>query len=222
MKDTIKRIQKAVNVNPDGIFGKMTLSAVAERLDCSPALPSVQRAVGATVDSVLGIETVGKIAAALGLGWPSQAEVRSGRSIFGKAGDESNLVSLEPPYPLYYEGTRVKTIRVHKLIANAVKSALEEVLDYYGVEKIHELGLDDYGGCFNYRKTASGASLSMHAWGIALDFAADKNTYAMKKPQASLSTPECAQWWKIWESYGATSLGRSKNYDWMHFQFASL
>ena len=222
MKDTIKRIQKAVNVNPDGIFGKMTLSAVAECLDCSPALPSVQRAVGATVDSVLGIETVGKIAAALGLGWPSQAEVRSGRSIFGKAGDESNLVSLEPPYPLYYEGKRVKTIRVHKLVANAVKAALEEVLDYYGVEKIHTLGLDDYSGSFNYRKTASGASLSMHAWGIALDFAADKNGYYTKKPHATLSKPECDKWWEIWEAHGAVSLGRQKDYDWMHVQFASL
>jgi hypothetical protein len=64
--------------------------------------------------------------------------------------------------------------------------------------------------------------MSMHAWGIALDFAAEKNTYSMKKPQASLSKPECEMWWKIWEKHGAVSLGRELGYDWMHLQFARL
>ena len=33
--------------------------------------------------------------------WPSQASVRAGLSIFGRPGDEGNLVSIAPPYPLY-------------------------------------------------------------------------------------------------------------------------
>lgn len=222
MNNTIKRIQEAVGTTPDGIFGAMTLAAVAQRLDVAMTLRVVQKRVGAAVDGIFGPKTANKIYAALGLGWPSQADVRSGKSIFGKAGDESNLVNITPPYTLYYEGKPLKTIRVHKLVANAVREALEEVLEYYGVERIHELGLDDYSGSYNYRATASGKSLSMHAWGIALDFAADKNTYATKKPHASLSKPECDKWWEIWEAHGATSLGRSRNYDWMHLQFASL
>lgn len=222
MNNTIKRIQEAVGTTPDGVFGPMTLAAVAQRLNVAMTLRVVQKRVGAAVDGIFGPETANKIYAALGLGWPSQADVRSGKSIFGKAGDESNLVSITPPYQLYYEGNPVRTIRVHKLVANAVREALEEVLEYYGVERIHELGLDDYSGSYNYRATASGKRLSMHAWGIALDFAADKNTYAMKKPHASLSRPECDKWWEIWEAHGATSLGRARNYDWMHLQFASL
>lgn len=222
MNNTIKRIQEAVGTTPDGIFGAMTLAAVAQRLDVAMTLRVVQKRVGAAVDGIFGPETANKIYAALGLGWPSQADVRSGKSIFGKAGDESNLVNITPPYTLYYEGKPLKTIRVHKLVANAVCEALAEVLEYYGVERIHELGLDYYSGSYNYRKTATGSSLSMHAWGIALDFAADKNTYAMKKQHASLSRPECDKWWEIWEAHGATSLGRARNYDWMHLQFASL
>lgn len=222
MKATVEKIQQAVGVKVDGVFGPMTLAAVAQRLDVAMTLRVVQHRVGATVDGIFGPDTARKILVAVGGGWPSQADVRSGKSIFGKAGDESNLVSITPPYTLYYDRKPLRTIRVHKLIANEVLDALEEVLLEYGEERIHELGLDVYDGAYNYRPTASGKSLSMHAWGIALDFAASKNAYSTRKPHASLSKPECEAWWRIWESHGAVSLGRERDYDWMHLQFASL
>ena len=212
----------AVGVRADGVFGNLTLKAVAERLRCAVTVRCVQHAVGAEVDGVIGKETVSKVAQVLGLGWPSQAEVRSGKSIFGKAGDESQLVLVAPAYPLYYEGRVVKHVRVHKLIAEHVQEIFKEVLEAYGIERIKELGLDQYSGSYNYRATRSGATMSMHSWGIALDFAAEKNAYSMKKPKASLSKPECEKWWEIWERHGAVSLGRAKNYDWMHVQFATL
>jgi hypothetical protein len=188
----------------------------------------VQKKLGVTVDGIAGKKTWAAISKALGVttpvtnNLPTQAVVRSGTSIFGKAGDESNLVNIKPPYQLYYCGKPVKTIRVHKLIADRVESALKEVLDYYGLDAIKQLGLDQYSGSYNYRKTSTGSAMSMHAWGIALDFAAEKNAYSMKKPQASLSIPACEKWWEIWEKHGAVSLGREKNYDWMHLQFAKL
>ena len=222
MKNTIKEIQRFVNVESDGIFGNVTLQAVAKELKCDADLRCVQQTVLAKVDGVLGKETVSKIAGYLGLMWPSQAEVRTGRSIFGKAGDESNLVNVKPAYQLYFEGKTVSTVRVHKLIAKHVEEAFREIAEAYTAEEIHKLGLDDYSGSFNYRKTASGASLSMHAWGIALDFAAGKNAYHQSKKSASLARPECEKFWKIWESHGAFSLGRERDYDWMHLQFASL
>ena len=195
MTETIKAVQKKLGVTVDGIAGKNTWSAIA-------------KALGVTTSTQSNL--------------PTQAAVRKGTSIFGKAGDESNLVNIKPAYQLYYCGTPVKTIRVHKAIASRVESALKEILAYYGVEKIKKLGLDQYSGSYNYRKSTGSSSLSMHAWGIALDFAADKNAYNMKKPQASLSHPDCEMWWKIWEKHGAVSLGRECNYDWMHLQFAKL
>lgn len=237
-KDLIKTIQKAVGTTVDGIVGPKTLQAVARKLSCEATWKAIQTKVKTTVDGIPGPKTYNAIIKALGTqvetpkptkspasvrtSWPTQAQVRKGTSIFGKAGDESNLVNIVPPYPMKYDGKVLKTIRVHKEIAPTVKQILQEVLDYYGLEKIQQLGLDDYSGCYNYRKTTNGSSLSMHAWGVAFDFAAAKNTYAMKKPKASLSKPECEMWWKIWEKYGAVSLGRARGYDWMHVQLARL
>lgn len=196
MTETIKLIQKKVGTTADGVIGKKTIAAIA-------------KALGINVDSTPNT-------------MPTQAAVRKGTSIFGKAGDESNLVNIKPAYQLYYCGTPVKTIRVHKVIASRVEAALKEILAHYGLSEIKRLGLDQYSGSYNYRKSTGASSLSMHAWGIALDFAADKNAYNMKKPHASLSHPDCEMWWKIWEKHGAVSLGRECNYDWMHLQFAKL
>lgn len=193
MKKRIKRIQAALGVEADGVIGPKTLTAIEAAL----YLPGE-------------------------LVWPTQGEVRSGESCFGVAGDEGQLVSIKPPYPLYYEGREVKTIRVHRLVAGAVEDALEEVLRVYGLQRVKELRLDQYGGSYNFRKTGSGKSLSMHAWGIALDFDPDNNTYGMHKPVARMSGKEYEPWWEIWEKHGAVSLGRERDYDWMHLQFARL
>lgn len=198
MINTIKAVQKKLGVTVDGIAGKNTWAAIA-------------KAVGVTTTTSTSTSTI-----------PTQAQVRSGKSIFGRAGDESNLVNIKPAYQLYYCGKPVKTIRVHKAIADRVQAALKEILAHYGQAKIKQLGLDQYSGSYNYRNSTNSNSMSMHAWGIALDFAAANNAYNMKKPQASLSKPECEMWWKIWEKHGAVSLGRQCNYDWMHLQFARL
>lgn len=185
----------------------------------------IQAAIGVQADGVIGPRTVEALMAALKLEdvplWPLQSEVRAGKSIFGAPGDAA-LVSIAPPYPLLFEGSPVRSIRVHKLVAAHVQAALQEVLDHYGLEEIQRLGLDQYGGSFNFRATTSGQALSMHAWGIALDFAPDTNAYSTRAPLATLSRPECAAWWRIWESHGAVSLGRERDRDWMHLQFARL
>ena len=184
MKNDIARIQSKIGVTPDGIVGPATVSALMRTLGLSstPTPPA----------------------------WPTQAEVRSGKSLFGA------------PYTLYYEGRPVRTIRVHRHIASHVQAALREVLEHYGTEEIQRLGLDLYGGSYNYRPSTGSSALSMHAWGIALDFAPATNAYHTRAPRATLSHPDCTPWWQIWESHGATSLGRTRNYDWMHLQFAGL
>ena len=197
MKERIKTIQNAIGVTADGIIGPNTLSAL---------------------EKALGIET----AATPSTTWPTQAQVRSGTSIFGKPGNENDLISITPPYTLYYEGPPVRTIRVHKLIAEPVQQALREVLQHYGAEEIHRLGLDVYSGSYNYRSTSTGSALSMHAWGIALDFDAEHNAYGMHSPAARFSGDEYVAWWQAWEAQGAVSLGRECDFDWMHLQFARL
>ncbi len=193
MKETIRRIQQKVGVAADGIIGPQTLTAIGRALGISTPPP-----------------------------WPTQAEVRRGSSLFGRPGNEAELVNITPAYPLLYEGKAVRSIRVHRVIARHVQDALAEVLAHYGQEEIHRLGLDLYGGSYAYRSTSKGNALSMHAWGIALDFSPAANAYATRAPRATLSHPDCEAWWQIWESHGAVSLGRERGYDWMHLQFARL
>ena len=148
--------------------------------------------------------------------WPSQEEVRSGKSVFGRAGDESNMTSIKLPYIMrlaWETNTTASTMRCHKLVAEPLVRIFQATLDHYGMEKIRELGLDLYGGCFNNRSIIGGKATSMHAWGIAVDIPA---------PKAVLSGPEYAAFWQFVEAEGAVSLGRSRDYDWMHFQFATL
>ena len=114
MTNTIKAVQKKLGVTVDGIAGKNTWAAIAKALGISTATTSANTL-------------------------PTQAQVRKGTSIFGKAGDESNLVNIKPPYQLYYCGKPVPTIRVHKLIADRVQAALKEILAHYGIEKIKAL-----------------------------------------------------------------------------------
>lgn len=222
----IKTLQKALGVTVDGKLGPVTLAALARRLSCVPTWTACQEELEVKADGIFGVKSLRAALKALEVeappAWPTQALVRTGVSDFGRAGDESNLVSVIPPYTLYYEGKAVKTISVHRLIARHVRAALEEVLAAYGPTEIRRLGLDQYSGCYNYRATASGKTLSMHAWGIALDFSADGNAFSTHAPKATLSHPDCRKWWEIWESHGAVSLGRERDYDWMHLQFAAL
>ncbi len=186
----------------------------------------IQQKLGVPVDGIMGPQTLRAMTAALGIReiplWPGQAEVRRGTSIFGAPGREDNLVNILPAYPLFYEGQQVRSIRVHRLIATHVQQALREILEHYGNAEISRLGLDQYGGSYNYRPASGGNALSMHAWGIALDFAPRSNGLHVKSPRASLSHPDCSLWWEIWEQHGAVSLGRERDYDWMHVQFARL
>ncbi len=190
------------------------------------SLARIQKKLGLEADGILGPRTLAALNKALGIveppTWPTQAEVRRGNSPFGRPGNEGALVNLIPAYPLLYEGNAVRSIRVHERIARHVQEALQEVLAHYGLPEIQRLGLDQYGGSYAYRNTSKGRALSMHAWGIALDFAPQGNAYDTRAPRATLSHPDCAAWWDIWEQHGAVSLGRERGYDWMHVQFARL
>lgn len=222
---TIAEIQKHVGVKVDGMWGPKTTAAVAAKLGCLAKVHAVQTCVGVKADGVVGPNTVAAVAEALGLtgaAVPTQAEVRTGKSLYGKAGDESNLVQVVPPYKLYYEGVGVRAIRCHKAVAADLLAALSAVLAAYGAERIHKLGLDIYGGCFNNRSTVGGKSKSMHAWGIAIDMDPEHNAYAMRAPQARFSGEAYKTFIDIMEGHGFLSMGRRADKDWMHFQHASF
>lgn len=107
-------------------------------------------------------------------------------------------------------------------MAKSLSTVLKNVKDVYGPNRISELGLDLFGGCFNFRKMRNGEKLSMHSWGIALDFHPDQNRLRWGRNQALFAQKEYDMWWECWEDEGWLSLGRMRNFDWMHVQAARL
>jgi hypothetical protein len=131
------------------------------------------------------------------------------------------LVKIELPYPMrlaWDTDTTVTTMMCHKLVAPKFKAAFTDILAEYGYRKLRELGIDLFGGCFNYRKMRGGSAWSTHSWGIAVDLDPARNTLKETSKTARFARPEYKPMIDIFYKHGFESLGREKNYDWMHFQ----
>lgn len=155
--------------------------------------------------------------------WPRQADVRAQTSMFGKPGTSQALAKM--PYTLYGDYQRkikVNEFQCHSKVKTSLERIFQRTLDYYGPTKIRTLNLDIWSGCFNYRSTVGSSSLSMHAWGIAVDMDAAHNDLNDSNTEAAFAKPVYAPFINFWEAEGWINLGRARNYDWMHFQAARL
>jgi hypothetical protein len=118
--------------------------------------------------------------------------------------------------------TKVTKITCHKLVADQLKKIFNEILAGYGLQKIQELGIDLYGGCFNYRKMRGGTDCSRNAWGVAFDLDPDRNLLKETKKTARFARAEYKTLIDIFYKHGFVSLSVEKNYDWMHFEVKEL
>lgn len=137
----------------------------------------------------------------------------------------SQLITIDLPYTMKLcWDLRSKTRRTtcHKKVANSLLRVLHKVKEIYGEDEISRLHLDHYGGCHNERKMRNGNLWSMHSWGIALDFDPGRNQLKWGRDRAVFALPDYEEWWKCWEEEGWVSLGRARNFDWMHVQAARL
>ena len=212
---TIKNIQKAVGATADGVLGSKTLNAIISKLGNSVIKKQeVDPLIQKYIDKPIKYTEVNYKSSLV-----KQSVLRKGTSAFGKAGCENLLVNVPVPanYPLKYDGKPVKSIRIHKLVADRLAAALQDIINHYGedIEKVAP-GACCYDGSYNFRKTTGTSSYSIHSWGLALDFDASNNTMKMSAPKARLSQPIYEPFWNILEYHGFMSLGRRGNYDWQH------
>lgn len=141
---------------------------------------------------------------------------------FGKPNQEGTyLTTIQLPYPMrlaWDKSTTVKTMRCHTLAAEKFKAVFAELLQVYGLPKIQELGIDLFGGCFNFRSMRGGSDYSRHSWGIAIDLDPERNLLHETSATARFARPEYKSMIDVFYKHGFVSLGREKNYDWMHFE----
>jgi len=155
------------------------------------------------------------------MNWPTEAQCLK---FYGKMGENQTQIVL--PYPMVLDWaptTRITTMTCHEKVADAMLRVFTKLRSEYGEEKLHELGIDQFGGCLNVRlKRGSSSQWSIHSWGCAVDLDADRNMLKESKRTARFARPEYLPMWRIIEGEGAVSLGRARNFDWMHWQFARL
>lgn len=146
------------------------------------------------------------------------------RAKYGEPGDLSNLRTIILPTPLRIAwDLKVTTRKVtcHKLIADNLIGVFTDLVTHYGLTGMQNLGIDIYGGCFNFRKMRGGNKWSRHSWGIAIDLDPTRNGLNVKKPKAQFSKPEYKVMIDLFYKHGFIGYGPERDFDWMHFEIAS-
>jgi hypothetical protein len=183
----IVKIQKRIGTTPDGFWGPKSVAACKKHLRAMMPDPNP---------------------------WPASDQA-SLRAFYGKPGDESNLVTFQPAYPLFYGGKKVSGVRCHKKVAESLARVLESIEKLGRVQPDIMDEAQDYSGCYNFRLKRGGSTYSLHAWGAAIDLDADDNTFKDSWPMKAdmpLEIMEC------FAKEGWISAGAFWGYDAMHFE----
>lgn len=152
--------------------------------------------------------------------WPRQKDMQE---FYGAPGE--NHTSLALPYAMrlaWDKSITVKKITINAKCADSAGRALQATLEHYGERELRALGLDLFGGCFNNRKMRGGSALSTHAYACAFDFNPEENQLRWGRDRAAMARKDCAPFLDAFEAEGWVSLGRERNFDWMHVQAARL
>lgn len=151
--------------------------------------------------------------------WPK--DTQAARNAFygdpGRGEISPQMVPVVPPFAMFYEGKRVKSIMFHRKAAPALLAALNEIWDYCGRDqaRIDAAGVSKYAGAYAHRYVrGSSTKWSNHAYAAAIDLNAGENALGVKKgtmPQFVVDA-FCRQgaMWGGWYT---------KRPDWMHFEF---
>lgn len=111
--------------------------------------------------------------------WPHDDE-RSLRAFYGDpdAPDfaRKNIVTVVPPFKIYYAGKLCRGIAIHRKCVDALKIALDEIWRACGKNQsaVDRCGISDFSGSYNNRSVRGASRHSCHAFGAAIDFNASK------------------------------------------------
>lgn len=152
------------------------------------------------------------------------------------AWEMANITTVSAPggWKLFHQNDAdslvpVRGIRIHRLLADSFINAMDEIWTFAKeqltgtvsdddvLEWLHSHRLDQTGGGYNFRKsTGNKTKLSLHSYGIAIDWDPIHNPH--QKPL----TQTLPDWWyDIWARHGWTDGRHFKTPDPMHVQFAT-
>lgn len=152
--------------------------------------------------------------------WPKESELRA---FYGEPGSNQTMLQLPFPMVLAWETqTEIHRFSIHKKCHDSALRVYTRILADYGIDNIRTYGFDKFGGCLNVRAKRGGSQLSTHAWGCAIDTDPSRNSLRSTRETATLASPVCDKFWQAWTDEGWLSLGKARNYDWMHVQAARL
>lgn len=141
---------------------------------------------------------------------------------YGQPGDPENLAVISLPYPMRIAWDKshfVSKMQCHKKLTGKFQSVFEELLKVYGLDKLRELEIDIFGGCYNLRQMrGSKTKWSRHAWAIAIDLNPEKNGLKTAWANSQFSKPEYNSIIDIFYKNGFINYGKELNRDAMHWE----
>jgi hypothetical protein len=193
----VRQFQKQHDLTPDGIVGLAT----AEMLD-RPHAYLVETARALTHFSGFPHDDTASLIAFYGTPWLNDAL----------------LVNVLVPFPMFYEGAPVKTIRVHTKIVSALNEVLLQIVRLAEKDATILKHVQHFSGSYNYRPVRGSSRLSCHAFGAALDFDAERLPMSHNAVDRAIMPQELVD---IFDGAGAFWGGDYRGRkDPMHFQFA--
>lgn len=143
---------------------------------------------------------------------------------YGQPGDADNLTVITLPYPMRIAWDLSKSVtkmQCHKLVAANFLNIFHDLFTHYGLPQLQELGIDIFGGCYNFRKMRGGNRWSRHSWAIAIDLDPSRNGLKTKWAFAQFSKPEYQFMVDTFYKHGFFSYGKERNFDAMHWEINS-
>lgn len=203
----LKAFQRGRGLQVSGSADELTVEALRRSASNGPGHPERPASPDAGKPSAAGP-------------WPHQKDVER---FYGRVGTSQGRLDLPFPMKLAWDARQTVTrITLHTKVLDSAGRAFGEIADTYSAKERGDLGLDLFGGSLNVRRMRGGSTYSMHSWGIAIDFDPIRNQLRWKSPQARLSHDDAVPFWQAWEREGWVSLGRARDFDWMHCQASRL
>jgi len=205
----------------DGLVGPNTVQAYSEwdHLQREGERPAAWR----PDDTPLTPEEDGRPVAGMANDWGSQSGMDKR---FGPAGGpQCTAGKVNLPFDMRIAWdlrTTVRRFSCHEEVAQSAERVYARVASAYSPREISALGLDLFGGCYNFRKKRGGTTLSTHAYGLAIDTDPLRNQLRWTRSRANLAQPRAEEWWRCWQAEGWLGLGPARDFDWMHVQAPGL